>query len=191
MAPTTPTGVPSELTAGDSWIWRIADQADYPQSEGWALKYELNGKVVLHDIDAEWQTSGDDAGYWLVTIAPASTADMEKGRYTLVGRMVGSGDYANREYTVSQTSVVVKQNPRTAIDADFQSHNERTLAILEAAIEGRLTADIQSYQVAGRAVAKIPMTELVQLRATYAAAVHQERTGTFGRRIDVSFVPVR
>lgn len=191
MAPTTPTGVPAEVTAGDSARWRIPDDADYPESEGWALKYDVVGKSVLHEIEAEFQTSGDDINYWLVSILATATADIAAGRYRIIGRFIGSGDYAGREETVSNDVVNVLPDPRAAVAADFQTHNERTLAIIEAAIEGRLTADIESYQVSGRAVSKIPMAELVKLRASYAAAVRQERTGAFGQRIDCEFVSVR
>jgi hypothetical protein len=188
VAPTTPTGVPSELVAGDSARWRIADLADYPQSESWTPKYELVGKSVLHQIVGVWQTSGDDAQYWLFTLTPVQTADIEAGRYRLIGRMVGSGTYTGREETVSNDVLVVLADPRAADESVFQTHIERTLAVIEAAIEGRLTADIESYQVAGRAVSKIPIEQLVALRASYAAQLRQERSGTFGQRIDVAFV---
>lgn len=61
MAPTTPTGEPSEIVAGDSIRWRVADHTDYPQFEGWTLKYELVD-VNTQSITAVWQTSGDDNG---------------------------------------------------------------------------------------------------------------------------------
>jgi hypothetical protein len=195
-APSTPTGIPSiSLTAGDTWTWRIQDPLTDPQgrilyqSDGWALKYELQGVGKL-DIPGGtstvvYQAAGADAGYWLVTISKADSSGVAAGRYRLIGRMVGSGAYAGQEYTVTDDVLLVERDPRTAAAGSFQTHNERTLAIIEAAIEGRLTADIESYQIAGRAVSKIPATELVALRNKYAAAVNQERSGRFGRPVAV------
>ncbi|KKL15110.1 hypothetical protein LCGC14_2508860, partial [marine sediment metagenome] len=58
----------SEIVAGDSVRWRIADHTDYPQSEGWTLKYELVG-INTQSITAVWQTSGDDKDNWGTAVA--------------------------------------------------------------------------------------------------------------------------
>ena len=186
MAPTTPDGPPSQAVAGDSWRWRVGDVADYPQSEGWALKYELLGDSTL-SISPTFQTSGDDLNHWLVSEATTDTDDLSPGDYRLIGRMVGSGDYSGREETVHESVLVVVQDPRTASPGDFQSHEERTLAVVEAAIEGRLTKDMESYSIAGRSIQKIPVRELIGMRAKYRAAVQTQRTGRLGRPVAVHF----
>jgi hypothetical protein len=187
MAPTTPTGEPTLLTAGDTWRWRVADHPDYPYSEGWTLKYRLSGVTVL-SFSATWQTSGDDANHWLVSVASTSTdTEVTAGRYRLFGYMEGSGTYAARLHEVYDDVVVVGNDPRQATAGSFQTHAERTLAVIEAALEGRLDTDIESYQIAGRAVSKIPVVELMKLRGRYAALVQRERAKTTGRRHLVSF----
>jgi len=187
MAPTTPTGEPTLLTAGDTWRWRVADHPDFPQSEGWTLKYRLAGVTVL-SITATWQTSGDDANYWLVSVDATSTDhEVEAGRYRLFGYFEGSGSYAGRLHQVYNDVVTVGADPRQAEDGDLQTHAERTLAVIEAALEGRLTSDIESYQIAGRAVSKIPIEQLTRLRGQYAALVRREQSKTTGRRHLVSF----
>ncbi|KKL18887.1 hypothetical protein LCGC14_2471010, partial [marine sediment metagenome] len=75
MAPATPTGEPTEIVAGDSARWRIADDADYPNSESWSLKYELVGANTLA-ISPTFQTSGDDENHWLISIPAADTDDL-------------------------------------------------------------------------------------------------------------------
>ena len=192
MAPTTPTGPPSTIYAGDSVRFRLADHADYPQSEGWDLQYDLQGISRLldnTDITVVWQSSGDDAQHWLVTITAAKTAALTPGRYRLIGRFSGSGTYAGRRETLDEldTVVVVEPNAATAAAGDLQTHAEKTLAVIEAALEGRLTSDLESYQIAGRAVNKIPIRELTRLRGRYAGLVRQERTGTLVRPHHVRF----
>lgn len=189
MAPTTPTGVPGELVAGDSWRWRIADLSDYPQSEGWALKYRLVGVDVL-SITPTYQTSGNDALHWLISVASTETASLvAAGRYRLIGRVEGSGDYDGRVETVSDDIVRVNANPQTADAGDFQTHSEKMRLALEAAVEGMISTDhlIEQYGVAGRTVSKMPHEQRVRLLAQYRWADHHERTGRLGRPVGVRF----
>lgn len=191
MAPTTPTGAPSTAVAGDSWRWRIADLADYPQAEGWSLKYRILGKSRLStDVSPTFQSSGDDAQHWLVTIPLADTAALLPGRYRLIARMVGSGAYAGREETVADSVLTVQPDPRTAAAGELQTHAEKLLALVESEIEARLTGTgsaHEGYTIEGRAITKIPLTELTRLRAKYASAVRQERSGRVGRRVEAVF----
>lgn len=174
MAPTTPTGEPARLVAGDSWRWRIADLASYPQSESWSLKYQLLG-ASARLIEPTFQTSGDDVNHWLVSVATSVTDDVTAGRYELVKYVVGSGAYAGRQETLKTFVVEVLPDPRTSADGDRQTHAEKTLAVIEAAIEGRLSKDLESYSVRGRQITKIPIRDLFRLRAQYAAIVRAER----------------
>ena len=186
MAPTTPDGPPSQAVAGDSWRWRVGDVSDYPQSEGWSLKYELLGDSTL-SISPTWQTSGDDLNHWLVSEAITDTDDLSPGTYRLIGRMVGSGTYSGREETIHESILTVIRDPRTATPGDFQTHEERALVVIEAAIEGRLTKDMESYSIAGRSITKIPIRELLALRAKYRASVNSQRYGRIGRSVEVHF----
>lgn len=82
----------------------------------------------------------------------------------------------------------IEPNAASSPAGSFVTFEERTLAVLEAAIAGRLPAGIESYQIAGRAVNKIPMKELVQLRGQYRAAVwRQQNPGKLGVPYEVEF----
>ena len=200
MAPVTPTGEPADLVIGDSWRWRIPDHADYPNSESWTLEYDFVGVGILlvANITIAFQTSGDDQDHWLVTVAAATTAAIDDGRYDLFKRFVGSGTHAGRTETIGRDgklggapfSVSVREDPRVATAGLFQSHAEKTLALINTALEGRLTKDFESYQIAGRSISKIPVRDLYALRSRYAAAVRQERTGRIGRKVEVEFSTV-
>lgn len=189
MAPQTPTGEPSEIVAGDSIRWRVPAFMDYPESEGWILKYRILGVQVIAEFAAVWQAAGDDAQHWLATLTSGTTDDLTPpGRYTLVGYMVGSGAYSGRSETVYSAVLIVRRDPRTATAGQFQSHAERTLALIETAIEALVTDQVTSYQVAGRAFTKRDIAELTRMRGQYASLVAQERTGRIGRPVASRFV---
>ncbi len=197
MAPVTPTGEPVDLVIGDSWRWRIPDHADYPNSESWTLEYDLVGVGILltTDVTIAFQTSGDDINHWLVTVTAAKTAAIDDGRYDLFKRFVGSGTHAGRTETIGRDgkvggppfSVAIREDPRVATAGMFQTHAERTLFVIESALEGRLTKDLESYQIAGRSISKIPIETLMKMRGRYAGLVQQERTGRITRRHLIRF----
>lgn len=197
MAPATPTGEPTDLIIGDSWRWRIADHPDYPNSESWTLAYDFVGVGILlaTDITVAFRTSGDDVDHWLVTVTTAKTAVIDDGRYDLFKRFIGSGDHAGQSVTIGRDgkvagpplSVTIREDPRVATAGMFQTHAERTLVVIEAALEGRLTKDLESYQIAGRSISKIPVETLMKMRGRYASLVKQERTGRLTRRHLIRF----
>ena len=189
MAPTVPTGPPSELTAGDYWQWKDKDEFDYPQADGWSLLYELVGVETLSIVPA-FQTSGDHENYWLATTG-TTASDIGAGRYRLIGRFVGSGDYINREYTVYNETVNVLANPRTASDTDYQTEAEKNLVLIDVIIAARLAGDEpESYSVGGRSVQRMSMQELTRLRGQIVAQVEKERSGHMGRRHLATFTRV-
>lgn len=193
MAPVTPLGPLTSARAGDTWTWKIRNLTDYPQSEGWALRYELTGPD-RRTIIPVFQTSGDDVNHWLVTVAASDTAPLpaDEGIYRLSAYVTGSGAYAGRRDSLPSASVAsfsVLPNPVTGQpgDSDGKTHDQRALELLEAAIEGRLPASLESYSLGGRSLAKIPMVDMVRLRDRYAAAVARQRSGRVGRPVYTRF----
>ena len=198
MAPNTPSGPPSQVIAGDSWRWKVADLSEYPQSEGWSLKYDLLGVSQTLTITPVWQSSGDDANHWLATVATTESDALDSGSYTLVLRVIGSGDYDGREETIDNVTheavragaspwhVQVAQDPRTAVAGDYQSFAELNIEIIEAAIHGRLTKDMQSYSVGGRSITKIDIETLHRLRHLYYLEKNAQN-GVFGRDAQAVF----
>lgn len=47
------------------------------------------------------------------------------------------------------------------------TQNRRTLNAINAVLEGKASKDVQSYQINGRQLYKIPIPELLQLQAVY------------------------
>ncbi len=156
--------LPASFEAGTTVKLRRS-HADYPASAGWTLTLYLRGVGTL---DAEATESGDD---YLVTLAADDTAALAAGTYRWVERVEKDGEV----YTAATGVVSVTLDLAVAEAGDAQTHAERTLALIEAALEGRIPQGMESYQVAGRAVTKIPIKDLADLRGIYAAKVWRER----------------
>ena len=177
MAPAIPTTEPTQFVAGDTVKW-TKTVADYPASDEWTLKYAIRGQGV---VDVVADTSG--SGY-AITIPAAKTASLRPGNYEWAAWVEKDAEV----YTVGSGVIAVLPNLQTAKAGDRVSHAERTLAVLEAAIEGRLTTDMESYSIGGRAVTKLAPTELVKLRNQYTSAVWRERNpGKLGPRVATVF----
>lgn len=55
-----------------------------------------------------------------------------------------------------------------------KTHAATMLEKIEAVLEGRVDSDVESYQIAGRSITKIPIGELLTLREKYKAEVMSE-----------------
>jgi hypothetical protein len=55
------------------------------------------------------------------------------------------------------------------------SHATTMLAAIESVLEGRITADVEQYTIAGRSITKIPVEELLKLRSLYRSEVNAEK----------------
>lgn len=75
---------------------------------------------------------------------------------------------------------------------EARSHAQRTLANIEAVIEGRATKDQQSYTINGRSLMRTAISDLLILRDKYRAEVAADKSGgrgkkLLGRRVGVRF----
>jgi hypothetical protein len=62
------------------------------------------------------------------------------------------------------------------------SKAETTLVAIDAVLEGKATADLQAYTVAGRAVTKMSVEDLLRLRARYLTLVQHEKAAIIGKK---------
>lgn len=166
---------PGQMVAGDTESY-IRSLADYPASAGWGYTIYFAGPV---NFNVASTPSGDD---FPVTIAATVTAALAAGNYPFIERVKKGSE----EHTVG-TGVLDLLPNLAATGIDARTHEEKTLAVIEAALSGRLTSDIQSYQIAGRAVSKIPIAELMKMKGYYRAIIHRTKTGDIGRDVQVTF----
>ena len=67
------------------------------------------------------------------------------------------------------------------------SENEATLQAIDAVLAGKASDDIQSYTVAGRAVAKMSTDDLIRLRSRFELLVKSEKLGLLGAKTGARF----
>ena len=185
LAPTIPTGEPTQARAGDTWRFTLTD-TEFPSSEGWSLSYAINGASKLA-WDASWVSSTTNTH--TVTIPASATADLLPGVYEITRLWTGSSGTAGQVFSVTLSNLTILANPTTAGAGDRQSWEEKTLAVVEAVLAGRVTDDIAMYQIQGRTISKLPLTELLTLRSQLSAALAFKRTGRFGSRVRYAFTP--
>lgn len=180
MTRTVPNCEPDTLIAGDSWHW-LKTLADFPPADGWALSYSFRGPGKLPDADVV-ATPGSSS--YDVTVAAAKTALLPPGTYKWAAYATLSGE----RYTADSGVVTVEMDLSQASAGDALSHAEQALPVIEAVLSGRITADMQQYQIAGRLVTKIPVMELYELRSKYRREIWKSRNpGRVMERIDVAF----
>ncbi|MGH9780719.1 MAG: hypothetical protein ACRD33_02765 [Candidatus Acidiferrales bacterium] len=188
MPPIIPDVVPDHFPAGTT-VKFTRSLDDFSPADGWTYTIYLNGLTQKFQKAA---TVLDNI--FQVEFVPADTASLNPGPYRYAERLSNDGSVdatlAGEVFDITGDELVINIEPNVASAAAgvFNTAEERMLAIVEAAISGRLTADIQSYQIAGRSVSKIPIAELRQIRGELKAAVwRQNNPGQLGVPYRVSF----
>jgi len=189
VAPPIPDQIPSVFTAGETLKFRRAFN-DFPPAEGWTYKIFFNGPTDKFEAAGIADPAATPSG-WLVTISADATG-VSPGIYRFVERVI-SGD--DEVFSVGEGVVEIEPDLATAAAGVDLSFAEKSLAIIEAEIQARLTADIEDYSVqasslgGGRSVKKIPMMDLQKLRGHYASMVwRQKNPGKVGAPVKVGFV---
>lgn len=160
------TQIPNEFSAG-STVAYSRTFADYPASGGWSATLYLMGKGIL---SAAATANGSVHEF---VISAEDTAPLEPGQYKWVERVSKAGEVRD----VGSGTVTITPDPAQANPGDLRSKAEIELEIVEAAIAGTLRAGHSSYQIAGRAVALIPLRELYEIRAALRQAIASAAAG--------------
>jgi len=175
MPPIIPDTVPDHFPAGTT-VKFTRSLNDFLPSDGWAYTIYLNGLTQKFNKAA---TVVDNA--FQIEFLPADTATLNPGPFRYAERLTNSGTGEIYDITGDTLVINIEPNAGTAAAGTFNTWEERTLAVVEAAISGRLTSDIQAYEIAGRSVSKIPIAELRTIRGELRAAVwRQNNPGQLG-----------
>lgn len=178
------TLMPDTLVVGDYWTWRVPIIDDYPTGSSWALSFAFAGPASIKSADGGWTITNEAGGTRLVTVTTARTGTYTPGRYQWAAYVTLSGE----RYQVAAGWVIVQPN-RAAQIGDNRTHAQKMLDLIDAALEGRMTSQEESYQINGRAISKMPIMELRKLRGLYAAEVYREQHQTTPiQSIGVQFV---
>lgn len=147
----------------------------FAPSDGWTLKLYLAGAEIIAPITAT--TSGD---VYTLTIPASYTERVASGVYAWEERVSKN----SLVYGVASGKVTIQPNIVVSSAGEMQAWAEKTLVVVEAALTGRLTSDMESYSIAGRSVAKIPISELIEIRARLKSEIFQSKNPeTFGQTV--------
>lgn len=173
--------IPREVGAGVTFR-AIACLPAYLAPE-WAVSLILRGPGQI-DLAA---SAGDGDNHEFHATA-ATTTGWAPGRYQYAIRASADGDVVTVETGEVQ---IAPDLASQGAGFDGRDHVRRVLDAVEAVIENRATIDQQSYQINNRSLQRTPLTELLQLRATYRAQLAQQKRarkgGGLGPRYKVRF----
>ena len=173
---------PDRATAGDVWIWRRDDLAsDYPPAD-FALAYVFTPETGGTPVQIA--ATSDATGY-LVTVPSATTDDFAAGRLAWRATLTRSADSARM--TLCEGVITVAPDPAAATAGDLRSTNRRILDALEARLQGRITADAESYTIEGRSLVRMPIEQVERLVEKYRAKVAVEEGRPLITRRRVAF----
>ena len=177
----------TEIIAGDTLDFETT-VADYPATDGWTLVFRLVPRVSGTPIVITCTTASDGVSY-RAQVAPATTANYVAGEYTWNSYVTKSG--ARQTVESGQVTILPDPAAQTA-PYDNRSHARKTLAAIEAVLEGRASKDQEEYTIKDRSLKRTPLADLLKLKNHYAWAVYNEdqaealNNGTgLGRKLQV------
>ena len=184
MAVDIPENEPDTLRAGDTWKW-TRTLADYPAS-AWTLKYRFKSAAGGFEITAT--ASGDS---YAITFAASTTVSAETGFSatcdTLSFPRAQDSSSVSRSSSIRGRITCVSGSPNRVLNSISFGPS---LPIISPTNSTPLKGGVSEYEIAGRRMKYIPITDLLKMRAHYKAEVAAEdaaeaiRNGTgTGRRI--------
>lgn len=166
MAAGTQTSRPATLIAGDSYAWTEAAPTGSPDVEA---AYHYRGDDPAAYFVASGAIDPEDATQWIFTLTAADTAEMPPGDYT--ARLIVRGTATGDRTTTDRGALQLDPNPDLPAG---ETHAARVVRLLEAHIEGRLPAGLESHNIGGQQIAKIPLLEAEQLLTRYRNVLRTE-----------------
>jgi hypothetical protein len=152
----TVTTLPAQITAGDTLTF-TQTLADYPANNGWVLHYRLINALGKFDITSS--ASGSDH---LISVLAATTAGYTAGTYDWQAYVDG---VSSQRFTIGTGRVVIMPNlAGQSAGFDNRSTARKALDSINAWLANRDLA-VAEYQIAGRSMKYIPITELLSLRS--------------------------
>ena len=169
MSAPVPTTEPQTIVAGDTLTFTKAI-ANYLPSDGWTLNYSLQGATLAGSNSGliEFDSDTNTGSVYEISVAASTTDDWAPGDYRWTAYVTGG---SSERYTVGTGTLTVLPDPASAVPT---SHAVRTLALIEAALEGRIPRGLEQTIIDGQTLIRIPLPELSRLRDKYRAEVRAE-----------------
>lgn len=166
---------PASLIAGDTLlVARTYDEEGVAVGASWAVTLTL---LTISGQKVE-VTAVESSGTFLFTLTATASAGLPAGYTSYAVTAVKNGI----RVTVEQGSLTVKPDPTNALsgDASEMAHVERVIAACKARLEGKVTDDVQMYQLPdGITVSRMTLRDVRELLVQYQ--VKRQRMLTRGR----------
>lgn len=169
---------PNAIVAGDTASWFL-QLGNYPPPT-WVLSYALRGKEEGQYINFSEVTPSPDGVQHLIQILPAVTSSWLPGLYRFQSYVTNIS--TTDRVTIGWGNIQIVGNLEAEDPVDGRSYYQKTLDILEAAMQGRLPQGMEHYTIAGRAISKIPIKELNMIWREYKVYVQQEQQAQQARK---------
>lgn len=176
---------PLEIITGDTLSWlRSCSDVTYVDhdgqtqeckaSDGWTLKYSFAAPVALGAFQIT--AAAHDTDDYLVSVSAATTSGYAASdNYAWVAYVEkGAGASLERHQIDSGSCKVKAGHAYYQSRYDRRSHCKKVLDAIEALIEGRATADVSQYSIAGRSIVKMAPEELLRWRSFYKTEYQAE-----------------
>lgn len=172
MAPVVPAGPLTRVRSGDTWTFTYA-HPDYPAADSWVFSMALVSATSLTQAPLSWSASWvvNNGTLYTITLPIATTDDFAAGSY----RQTFFFTLAGARYSPYSGPLLVEPNAAVLTAGQGRTHAEEMWQALKDTIEGRAVADVESYQINGRALNRIPFEQLVKYEKQYAERVWRER----------------
>lgn len=147
--------IPKCIRAGDSL--KFVDVASNYPAPAWSITYTIADAERAFDFE-----STADGSKHSFALLPAETAKFVAGEYVFQATISDGTD----RFTLGTGRVRVDADLKLNARANL-SHVEKTIANLEAVIEGKATNDQLSFTIAGRSLGRYPVADLLAWRDKY------------------------
>lgn len=164
---------PKKITAGLTFRHSINLTA-YPASI-WSITIFLRGATAI-DI-----TAAKDGNLHIFNVPADTTKNYKAGHY---GYSLRATDNLGDVEEIEAGAIEIISDLASLSDPiDSRTHAQKTLAALEAVIEGRATLDQEHYRLNNRELWRTPLTDLIKLRNQYRNEVAREQAKANGQNI--------
>lgn len=174
LPPACDVSIPKFVHAGETLEFTLED-SDYPVAT-WST-----AEAILSAVDgsaskaADTETADGEYG-WTIKFIPATTATVTPGRYHFLLRVSDGTD----KVVIHRAAIEVRGDQFTA-SVDDRHELEKALSYIDRAIAGDTDEAVSSFTIAGRAVSRYSLGELLDARARIGAIVTRMRRRRAGR----------
>lgn len=186
---TLPTLPPTAFEAGTTVAFTVpateTSLGTVSPAGGWGLTWHLRG-VSEADVTA---TANTDT--WTVTLTATASQALGAGGYTWALRGTLGVTPTQQVVTLSTGVLTVTPDMLEALAGDLQSWEEKTLAVVHAALDGTIAGEMKMYMIGGRQVMTFSLDELMALRTRLLYTIRAQRGQGFGTPIRFDVVGMR